>query len=130
MLPDPDRQKLARDWLRFARSDLQLASLEPHDDVLPETLAFHAQQAVEKGFKAVLTALDVDFPPTHNLNVLRELMPDCIDVPDVVASAAGLSIYAVSSRYPQDEGAMDLAELAEAVKRACAVMRWVESILS
>ncbi len=56
MLPDPDRQKLALDWLRFARSDLQLASLEPQDDILPETLAFHAQQAVEKGFKAVLTA--------------------------------------------------------------------------
>jgi len=130
MLPDQDRRKLALDWLRFARSDLQLATLEPHDDILPETLAFHAQQAVEKGFKAVLTAFDVDFPPTHNLNVLRELMSGCIDVPDGVANAAGLSIYAVSSRYPQDEGTMALDELADAVERARAVIRWAEKILA
>jgi len=46
--PQPER------WLAHARSDLAVARLGLQRDVLPEQLCFHAQQVVEKAFKAVL----------------------------------------------------------------------------
>lgn len=41
-------------WLAYARSDLALARVGPGAEVLAEALSFHAQQAAEKGLKAVL----------------------------------------------------------------------------
>ena len=37
-------------------------------------LGFHAQQAVEKGLKAILSLRGVEFPRTHNLSMLLELL--------------------------------------------------------
>ena len=45
----------ADDWLRHAESDLSLAQIKRNgDEILIETLCFHAQQAAEKALKAVL----------------------------------------------------------------------------
>ena len=41
----------AQDWLRYARSDLALASISRPDDVLWEGLCFHAQQATSAGLR-------------------------------------------------------------------------------
>ncbi|MGC1404174.1 MAG: HEPN domain-containing protein [Thermodesulfobacteriota bacterium] len=51
------------EWLGHALSDLKLAKLGKEDpDILPEQICFHAQQAVEKTFKAVLLFSKADFP--------------------------------------------------------------------
>ena len=47
----------AEDWLRYAKSDLELARIEKPEGVLLENLCFHAQQAAEKTLKAVLIFL-------------------------------------------------------------------------
>lgn len=60
------------DWLAHARSDLKLARLGMGQDVLPEQICFHAQQAVEKSLKAVLLFRRIDFPFTHDLEELIE----------------------------------------------------------
>ena len=50
------------EWLGHALSDLKLAKLGKEDpDILPEQICFHAQQAVEKTFKAVLHVLQSRF---------------------------------------------------------------------
>ena len=61
------------DWLRYARSDLVTAGMQPKADLLAETLCFHMQQAAEKTLKAILVAYDLDFPWTHNLRTLIDL---------------------------------------------------------
>jgi len=55
-----DKQGAAspQQWLAHAQSDLRLARLAEKNDILPEQICFHAQQAVEKAFKE-LFALSV-----------------------------------------------------------------------
>ena len=59
------------DWLRHAGSDLALSRTPADNEVLPETLAFHAQQAAEKSLKAVLLHAGIEPPRTHNLATAR-----------------------------------------------------------
>lgn len=49
---------------------------DDHSDVDDRTLGFHAQQAAEKLVKAALVARKADYPRTHNLGVLIELLSD------------------------------------------------------
>ena len=54
---------LQEEWLIHAYSDLNLARLGRESrDVLPQQICFHAQQVVEKAFKAVLLLYKIDFP--------------------------------------------------------------------
>ena len=47
---------LVAQWIHWARSDLALAQMTEDERILPEILAFHAQQAAEKALKALLTS--------------------------------------------------------------------------
>ena len=63
--------------LRKARQDeLALEKLLDDCDIEDDLLGFHAQQAVEKMLKALLAARGVDYPKTHNLRVLIELLAE------------------------------------------------------
>ena len=84
----------AEDWLRYAKSDLELARIEKPEGVLLENLCFHAQQAAEKTLKAVLIFLEIDFPRTH-IRTLLDLLPESIDVSQEVEESAALTDYAV-----------------------------------
>ncbi|MDW7709791.1 MAG: HEPN domain-containing protein [Deferrisomatales bacterium] len=114
-------------WLAHARSDLTLAKLGLEGAVLPEQLCFHAQQAVEKAFKAILLHRQVDFPFTHDLSELLDTMAAAgIDVPPAFAEADALTPYAVETRYPGFWGEVSEREVAEALRLAEAVVRWAE----
>ena len=69
----------AEGWLRFARSDLVLASIPRPAGVLPENLCFHAQQAAEKALKAVLLSKGMEVPRTHNIRTLLDRLAERID---------------------------------------------------
>jgi HEPN domain-containing protein len=43
-----------RDWLTFAQKDLVNCERILDDEFLTNIVAFHAQQALEKGFKAII----------------------------------------------------------------------------
>jgi HEPN domain-containing protein len=116
-----------RRWLAFARSDLALAREGRHnDDVFLESLCYHCQQAVEKSLKAVLIAHEVDFPRTHNVGTLAELLPDAAALPDTVPGDVlrGLSAYAILSRYPGDLEDVSGADYEQALAVASLVVEW------
>ena len=69
-------QELVAEWMRHARSDLVITKLIDDEEITPEILAFHAQQAVEKALKALLVQRQVDFPRTHVIGVLLTLCSD------------------------------------------------------
>jgi len=70
-LPHNKREAASpQQWLAHAQSDLRLARLAEKCDILPEQICFHAQQAVEKAFKAVLLHRQIHFPFTHDLEQL------------------------------------------------------------
>ena len=119
----------AEDWFRYAKSDLELARIEKPEGVLLENLCFHAQQAAEKILKAVLIFLEIDFPRTHNIRTLLDLLPEGVDVPQEVEESAILTDYAVESRYPRNSEPVDDEEYRQVIGLAEAVVSWGEKLI-
>ncbi len=97
----------------------------------PFAAAFHAQQAIEKGLKALLVWHAVDHPPKHDLGLLMTLLPDGSRAKGL--PVAGLTVYAVDQRYvagasdpmaPSERPTWDEADEAiEEAQRALTVIR-------
>jgi len=118
-----------KDWLRHARSDLELARMPRNSRILLEDLCFHAQQATEKALKAVLVFSSVSFPRTHNIRTLMDLLLEGLSLPEDAKGAAVLTDYAVMARYPGDFEPVTEEEYLDAVRIAEAALRWAENIV-
>ena len=121
-----------RDWLRRARSNLARARQPKPAEVLWEDLCFDAQQAAEKAVKAVLALHGVDFPRTHELARLFDLLEGAAHpVPDELWNAASvLTPYAIETRYPGAGRSLTQADHREALALAGKVVRWAARELS
>lgn len=130
MTPPPRKGFLASpgEWLAHARSDLAFARLGLNQDILPEQLCFHAQQAVEKALKAVLLHAGVDFPFTHDLEALLDTLSSAgIEVPDELQDVGLLTPYAVETRYPGFWGEIGAADVRDAIGLADRVLAWAQT---
>lgn len=87
--------------LKLARADLQaLSVMESARDLSDAIFGFHAQQAVEKGLKALLCLHGIIYPRTHDLEELHLLLHDQnIAVPCWSEDFIGLTDFAVQYRY-------------------------------
>jgi HEPN domain-containing protein len=127
--------EVTRQWLKGARGDLALAKVEKPPLTPWELLCFHAQQAAEKGFKAVLVHFQVDFPKTHSIEDLIDILEgNGHPVPKILKRAAGLTSYAVGTRYPFDGGdkahkTVAQSDLRRAIEIAETVVDWAETQL-
>jgi HEPN domain-containing protein len=77
-------------------------------------IAFHCQQAVEKYIKAILVSRQIEFPKTHSIAQLLDLVATF--APDLAVDLAGtiqLTPFGVQIRYPGD-----FAELLPGEERA------------
>ena len=63
---------------------------------------FHAQQAAEKALKALLVWLGIEFPRTHVLERIADLLPADITTTLDREALISLSPWAVAGRYPED----------------------------
>lgn len=118
MRPDDVREAAA--WLDAAREDLSLARHLVGNRAFPRQASYHAQQAGEKAFKAVLTAHGAAFPKTHDLIQLHALLPagTSMAVDAARADLALLTGWAVRGRYPHTGPAAMAAEAEAAVADA------------
>ena len=96
--------ELAKQWLEKAGHDLITAQAVLALSGGPtDTPCFHAQQAVEKALKALLTTRKVRFEKVHDLmthfDAALAQMPELREYREQVASLAD---YAVQVRYPGD----------------------------
>jgi len=125
---DPQRLELVNGWLDRARSDLQLGRVALNTPgVMSEDVCFHAQQSAEKSLKALLTYLNADFPRTHVLEVLLDLLKGYgVNVPSIVDEAFELTQYAVQTRYPGEWEPVTQEEAIIALERASVVLNWVQ----
>ncbi len=101
-MSDPEVLRVLRRWLRYAEDDLRTAEILLEQSDVPRISCFHAQQAAEKSVKAIFVFLQVDFPFTHDLDRLRDLLPEGWEVKDNFPNLARLSAWAVEPRYPGD----------------------------
>ncbi len=113
-----------REWLNRARSNLAYAKAEI-PGVYYEERCFQAQQAAEKALKAVCLKRGILFPRTHNLvELIRTLEEHRISIPPPVRDAAGLTDYAVQTRYPGFAEPITEEEYRAATTQAENVVAW------
>lgn len=118
-------------WLRYAEEDLTTAeTILEHPHVPPRQSCWWAQQSAEKALKAVLIFLEVDFPRTHDLNVLRNLVSDGWQLETAHPDLASLTGWAAEARYPSDMPEATNADAFEAVEQARAVWASVSTALA
>jgi HEPN domain-containing protein len=100
---DPEHIQEAKRWLKYAREDLQAAEIIlGHPSIAYRHVCGLSQQATEKALKAVLIFHQIEFPRTHDLDVLRNRIPSDWALTQIFANLAVLTEWAVESRYPGD----------------------------
>jgi HEPN domain-containing protein len=75
-------KSITNDWLQSAESDLLLIKSIINQDSLTHLSAFHAQQAIEKAFKAIIEEHELGFLKTHSLETLYNKVKSFITIAD------------------------------------------------
>lgn len=119
-------------WLIKARSDLQSArKLSRDDDETFDTAVYHTQQCAEKALKAFLVFKKHAPLRTHDLAKLIEVC-DQYDgsFKQLIDYASDLQPYAVYSRYPDDIFSVNQELTLKAIKKAEAILHFVERAIT
>ena len=126
-------REFAETLLQRARDDARMLRQLAADPEIPDWgVGFHAQQAAEKAIKAVLAACGVDYPRTHNVQLLLRLVgeagrsapPDALELPR-------LTPYGTVLRYdePGPEDATTPLDRAWALHAVERTIRWAGTSL-
>ena len=117
----------ARVLLRKARDDeVAVRKFAADSEIADAVVGFHAQQAIEKALKAVLSARDCRYPWTHDLRYLIELLDAAgSPLPRELADARRLTPWAAEFRY--GEIIDEQLNRTDATRIVEAVMRWAEA---
>ena len=97
-------KKATNEWFLSAESDLLLIKEILGIENLTHLSAFHAQQSVEKSFKAVIEEFDLGFIKTHSLETLYNLVKRKISVNLDTDILIMLDQLYIDSRYPGEMG--------------------------
>lgn len=123
-----DREELEKQvskWIEIAEEDLILAkhALTLKSNIPYRLIAYHAQQCAEKYLKAFLVSRLIDFPYTHNIEMLVDLCESVVKIKLQLKDIFILSQYATAKRYPgeyrkiKNEDATESIKLAELTKQ-------------
>ena len=93
--------RLAEKLLAKADQDLLVISKWKSDpEIAEEIIGFHAQQSAEKMLKAVLAYNEIEYPFTHRLSDLIDMLKDHeLSFPDELEEIRYLTPFAVEFRY-------------------------------
>jgi len=95
---------LAEEWLKAAKDDLDVIEKIIEDEHLSHIVAFHAQQCIEKVFKAVLEEHGIDMPKIHNLVTLYGKVESLIGEDLDMSLLKTLDALYIDARYPGELG--------------------------
>jgi len=114
--PEQVAQKV-RQWMAFAEEDLLLArhGLDLGERSPLRLIAYHAQQCAEKCLKAFLVWRQVDFPYTHNIALLLELVATQASWANDLKAASTLTPFAITARYLSEDLDVAWEEATEAI---------------
>ena len=97
-------KKTTSAWLAAAKDDLLLIEEICRIEELTHLVAFHAQQAIEKAFKAVLEELDGVVPRIHSLETLLPRIQAKVEFSTNFELLEDLDKLYIDARYPGDLG--------------------------
>ncbi|MFY9826868.1 MAG: HEPN domain-containing protein [Thermoanaerobaculia bacterium] len=126
------RRDLAETLLRKADQDRSVfEKLRFDEDVAVDILGFHAQQAAEKMLKSTMAIREIDFPFSHRLADLFDLLAENgITIPEDFEELRFLTPFAVAFRYElyeEEEEPFDSDRVGELLLR---LRQWVIGHLS
>jgi len=98
------RKESAQAWLLSALADLRNIEHITSDDFLTHMVAFHAQQCVEKCFKAMLENAGKRVPKEHSTLKLYGLVKNELSADIEIDLLTDLDDLYIESRYPGDLG--------------------------
>ena len=118
--PEEVKKIIVRQWLDKAEQDMKAGeALLAAEPPFLYPACFHAQQAAEKYLKAFLTWHQIEFPKTHAIEELLDLVQRAdVDTASSLKDAIELTPYGVDIRYPGDQPEPDLEETRRAVELA------------
>ena len=109
-------------WLRYSAEDLDVARVllatRPSSG---RHVCWLSQQSAEKALKAALVLEGIAFPFTHDLDALRNRLPDGWPVRVKHPDLAELTQWAVETRYPGDWPEVTEEEAVRAEREAAAI---------
>jgi len=110
-------------WIEKAENDFRNAEyvLTLKENCPFDTVAYHCQQCAEKYLKAILIHRNVDFPKTHDLVVLFNLLQTVEALKIPIEAVQPLNRYATETRYPGDWESIGENEAREAFEMVRAV---------
>ena len=97
-------RKATEEWLMSARDDLETIGELVGNPRLTHVVAFHAQQCVEKAFKAILEEREEEIPHVHNLVTLNERAGNPMQGEDGLDVLDRLNQLYIKARYPGERG--------------------------
>lgn len=97
-------KKMTEEWLKAAKDDLDVIARIIADAHLAHIVAFHAQQCVEKVFKALLEEHEIETPKIHNLVTLYGRAEAFIGANMDLQLLKTLDSLYIDARYPSALG--------------------------
>ena len=99
-----DLVEQVRGWIEKAEHDLRNAEyvITLEENCPFDTVCFHCQQCAEKYLKALLVLREIEFPKTHDLVPLLNLLCENMQIPLTIQQVQPLNHYSVEARYPGD----------------------------
>ena len=97
-------KKQAESWLSAAKDDLDVIKEIIGNEHLTNMVAFHAQQAIEKSFKAVLEEKTAIVPRVHSIILLRSEIKKYLSLDIDKDIFDQLNELYIDARYPAEIG--------------------------
>lgn len=94
---------MSKEWLKASKLDLESIKYIIEVKHLTSVVAFHAQQSIEKSFKAIIEHKNQKIPKQHDLLKLKSLISDVLNIEDNDILDSLNTLY-IDSRYPGDLG--------------------------
>ncbi len=95
---------ITQSWLNYAEIDLETCKKLLNDEFLTNSVAFHAQQTVEKCFKAIFEENELKVLRIHNLMRLYDKINEFIDYTVDEDMLEKTDTVYTETRYPGDIG--------------------------
>jgi HEPN domain-containing protein len=96
-------KRITEDWLESARLDLDSIEMVITKEHLTPIASFHAQQVVEKSFKAYLEEKEVPFRKIHDVVTLYGMLSEELPKLDIAILERLDDLY-IDARYPGELG--------------------------
>lgn len=128
---------VSRDWMEKAGEDLAATEKLANDPLVTGVASFHAQQCIEKSFKAVLDEAGLPVPRTHDLVRLHALTENLLAIDCDMKLLVELSALYLGARYPGGPVSFtefrpsteDIGRYCKAAAHVyCVVQSWLDSL--